>query len=95
MTESKAVHVLVIGHVQGVFYRATTRSIANDMGLRGWVRNLPEGHVELVAVGPEKSLRAFLHYCQEGPRDARVTEVRITWVEPENCDAPERGYDIR
>ena len=95
MTNSTAVHVLVVGHVQGVFFRATTRSIANELRLRGWVRNLPEGHVELVAVGDEKDLRAFLHYCQEGPRDARVDDVKTTWANPSDYDVPTIGFEIR
>ena len=95
MQDFKAVHVLVIGHVQGVFFRATTRSVASEMGLRGWVRNLPEGHVELVAVGPEASLKAFLRYCAEGPKDARVDDIRTNWVEAETSDAPLHGFEIR
>ncbi len=95
MINSTAVHVLVVGHVQGVFFRATTRSIANELGLRGWVRNLPEGHVELLAIGEEKHLRAFLHYCQEGSRDARVDDVQATWVSPEEYDEPAIGFEIR
>ena len=95
MSEIKAVHVLVRGHVQGVFFRATTRSIAHEMGLRGWIRNLPEGHVELVALGPESDLRSFLHYCNEGPANARVDSLETRWLDPEECDAPSRGFEIR
>jgi acylphosphatase len=95
MTNQSALHVLVVGHVQGVFYRATTRSIAHDMGLRGWVRNLPNGQVELLALGEEKDLRAFLHYCQEGPPNAKVEELRTRWLAPEDCENIPRGFEIR
>jgi acylphosphatase len=95
MTNHSAVHVLVVGHVQGVFYRATTRSVAHEMGIRGWVRNLPEGHVEVVAIGEEETLRAFLHYCQEGPRDAKVKEIHTKWISPEEYGEIPLGFEIR
>ena len=48
---NRRIHLWVSGRVQGVFFRATTREVAVALGLRGWVRNLPDGRVEVVAEG--------------------------------------------
>lgn len=72
-------HLLVTGRVQGVWYRATTRAEARDLGLRGWVRNLPDGRVEVLAEGPRGALEALLAWCHRGPPLARVDQIQVTW----------------
>jgi acylphosphatase len=67
------VHLLIRGQVQGVFYRATTCERACRLGLTGWVRNLPDGRVEIVAEGEPKDLAGLVTWCAEGPPHARVT----------------------
>lgn len=66
------VHVLVSGLVQGVFYRASACEMARELGLTGWVQNLPDGRVEAIAEGPEGALDAFVKWCHQGPTAARV-----------------------
>ena len=80
--EMKRVHILVSGRVQGVFYRASTREKASQLGLSGWVRNLPDGRVELVAEGPEEQIDALIEWCHKGPPVARVDKVEIDYEEP-------------
>ena len=65
------------GRVQGVAYRASTVYEARGHGLTGWVRNLPDGSVELEAQGDEDGVSALLAWCRHGPPAARVTGVNI------------------
>lgn len=82
--QRRRVHAIVRGRVQGVFYRASARREASARGLTGWVRNLPDGSVELVAEGPAPAVEAFLAWCREGPPAARVEAVEVR-------DEPPRG----
>ncbi|HEY9724642.1 MAG TPA: acylphosphatase [Oscillatoriaceae cyanobacterium] len=75
----KRAHLLISGRVQGVYYRATTEQVATRMGLRGWVRNLPDGRVEAIAEGPADLLERFVAWCHEGPPAACVEQVDCTW----------------
>lgn len=68
-------HFLVTGRVQGVFYRAATQEKARGLGLTGWVRNRPDGGVELVACGTENGLDALERWLWQGPPAARVESV--------------------
>jgi acylphosphatase len=61
--------------VQGVFFRAGTQQTAQRLGLTGWVRNLPDGRVELVACGEEATLAQLEAWLQQGPPQARVERV--------------------
>lgn len=69
-------HLLVEGRVQGVSYRACTERKATALGLRGYVRNLPDGRVEIVAEGPEEALEALQDWCWQGAPAASVSAVR-------------------
>jgi acylphosphatase len=71
----KAYRILVSGKVQGVFYRKYTQQEATRLGLRGWVANLDDGRVEIVAEGPEVALRALLSWCHRGSPKAKVSAV--------------------
>jgi len=75
--QKKRLHIWVSGRVQGVFYRARTVEMASALGLTGWVRNLPDGRVEIVAEGDEPDLQELLEWCRQGPPMARVQEVRV------------------
>ncbi len=79
----KQVHIFVSGRVQGVFYRANTRKTAKRLGLTGWVRNLSDGRVEIVAEGEEEPLKELIEWCHEGPQMASVTDVETEWREYE------------
>ena len=89
----KAVHLLISGKVQGVFYRATAAEMARKLGLAGWVRNLPDGHrVEAVVQGDDEAVEAFIRWCWQGPPAARVERVE---VEPWSFDPELEGFEIR
>ncbi len=68
---------VIQGKVQGVFFRANTQTMANQYQLVGYVRNLPEGHVECVACGPEDQLDEFEKWLNDGPPRAHVTNVLV------------------
>lgn len=76
---SKRVHIRVTGRVQGVFYRANTRETAERLGLSGWVRNMPDGSVEIVAEGDVKQLKALVDWCHRGPPGAKATGVKVDY----------------
>ncbi len=69
----------VYGRVQGVFFRQTTVYQARQLNLTGWVRNEPDGTVQVVAEGDEQALRQFSAYLRQGPPGARVERVAETW----------------
>lgn len=66
---------VVTGKVQGVFFRASTVRVAEKLGLRGFARNLPDGRVEVVALGDASSLGKLAAWLRQGPALARVTDV--------------------
>jgi acylphosphatase len=71
------VHVWIKGRVQGVCFRAYTQEQAEQLGLTGWVRNLPDGRVEAVFEGDEAKVRDMVRWCHSGPSYAHVTEVSV------------------
>jgi acylphosphatase len=84
MTPSRIRRRLVIrGHVQGVAFRASTVSEARRAGVTGWVRNLPDGRVEVVLEGAPAAVCEVERFCERGPDLARVEEVDAADEEPE------------
>jgi acylphosphatase len=69
--------VLISGRVQGVFFRDTCRRVAEQHGVAGWVRNLPDGRVEAVFEGPAEAVRHLVDWAHTGPRLAAVDAVAI------------------
>ncbi len=74
-------HLLISGRVQGVFYRFSTKRMADKLGVKGWVRNLPDGRVEAVFEGDEEAVRRMISWCWVGPPGARVTDIKVEWEE--------------
>ena len=72
-------HVLVSGQVQGVFFRDSTRQKAEELGLAGWVKNVPDGRVEALFEGPSEKVREMVRWCEEGPRHASVENVNTNF----------------
>ncbi len=72
-------HVFITGRVQGVGFRYSTYAQAQALGLKGWVRNLPDGRVEGEFEGPKSALDQMLAWCHAGPGIAHVTHVDTTW----------------
>jgi acylphosphatase len=65
------------GRVQGVFFRQSTREKARELGLSGWVKNMPDGTVEALAAGPEGGVNELIAWCKHGPAYARVDRVDV------------------
>ena len=80
----KLFHAIVHGRVQGVSFRYHTRAAASTLGLSGWVRNLPNGTVEVLAQGDEGDLRDLLRWLEGGPPTSRVDKLDIDWRDPAN-----------
>jgi acylphosphatase len=75
----KQVHMHVRGRVQGVYFRASTQREAKRLGLSGWVKNRPDGGVEILAEGEEEGLKELIAWAQRGPSAARVERVDTRW----------------
>ena len=71
------VHVLISGRVQGVWFRASTRQKAEQLCIKGWVRNTSEGCVEAVFEGQEELVREIVEWCYHGPPMAKVSNVEV------------------
>lgn len=74
------VHLIIKGKVQGVFYRATAKKVADEIGVKGWVKN-SGGNVEAVAAGNNKQIQTFISWCKKGSPQAIVTDVGVTEIE--------------
>ena len=84
-------HLIIKGRVQGVSYRATAKEEADRLSITGWVRNTPEGHVEITATGSDAALKAFTTWCRRGPAHAHVTDL----VSEPAPDTPFPDFSIR
>ncbi len=81
---------IVSGKVQGVFFRDSTRTRAQELGITGWVRNDIEGHVECIAFGTPEQMTMFEAWLWMGPRKAEVKSVIAEIIPVENID----GFEI-
>ena len=88
----KRVQLRITGRVQGVYYRASTQQQARELGLTGWVRNLPGGAVEAEVQGPPSNVDALIRWCHTGPLDADVDGVDVREIEPVGS---EHGFEVR
>ncbi|MFW5787544.1 MAG: acylphosphatase [Halanaerobiales bacterium] len=70
-------HVYLSGKVQGVGFRAFIRKKANELGVKGWVKNLYDGRVEAVFVGEAEDVETMIEFVKEGPRFANVNNIRV------------------
>jgi acylphosphatase len=70
--------IIVKGKVQGVFYRASAKQMADKLNIKGFVQNLPDGSVGMEAEGDESAMREFIEWCNIGPKNAVVTDVNST-----------------
>ena len=78
----KRLHAIIRGHVQGVGFRHNTRMTARRLNINGWVRNNPDGTVEVVAEGLADAFDEFEDFLRSGPRAARVQSIDIDWESP-------------
>jgi acylphosphatase len=83
--------VIVRGLVQGVFFRDSTRRLAQRHGVAGWVANRADGAVEAVFEGEADAVERLVEFSREGPRGAQIESVEVTKEEPEGLS----GFSVR
>ena len=81
------VHLLIKGKVQGVFFRATAKEIAESLGITGWIKNTEEGYVESIAIGTEEKVQKFIEWCKQGPSGARVMDIVVSYTEDQHLSS--------
>jgi len=79
MAENVRVRAVISGRVQGVAFRFEAQWAAKRIGVRGWVRNRPDGTVQALFEGERERVEEMLAWCRRGPALARVTAVDVTW----------------
>jgi acylphosphatase len=79
-------HIFISGRVQGVGFRAFTRKEASSRGIKGWVKNLADGRVEIIIQGEREDIKDMIKRIKEGPSFARVDDIEISDEEIENFD---------
>lgn len=87
----KSVSITVTGKVQGVFFRASAKDIAEKLDVRGFTQNLSDGSVYIEAEGDEENLKQFIDWCQQGPPRASVSDVNVVEAELKNF----QRFDIK
>ncbi len=92
MGEEKAIYARIYGVVQGVGYRWFTKRVADELGIKGYVRNMDDGSVEVLAIGDEEKLAAFFEKLKEGPALSRVERIERREVEAKE---PFQSFEIR
>ena len=71
------IRIKVYGLVQGVFFRFNTKEKAKELGLKGWVKNMEDGSVEILVEGNEEKIKELIEWCKSGPGMARVDKVDV------------------
>lgn len=80
----KHLAITVFGKVQGVFFRASTKAVADQLGVKGYVKNNSDGSVYIEAEGDDFAIESFLEWCHEGPEKAVVEKVEVRPGEVKN-----------
>lgn len=75
----KKVHIYISGRVQGVLFRDSMRRKANQLGLKGWVRNTKDNQVEAVLEGKKEEVERLIEWAKKGPLLSRVDDIKIEW----------------
>ena len=75
---ASTIHFIVSGRVQGVFFRASCKKVADRYRVKGWVRNLPDGRVEGMATAEQTDLESFQAWLKQGPKMAEVSKLEVT-----------------
>lgn len=83
--------IQVFGKVQGVFYRASTKTEADNLRITGWVKNEADGTVLIEAEGPDNKMSQFIEWCKEGPQFAKVSSVSVEEID----DLELKGFEVR
>lgn len=75
----KQAKLKIFGRVQGVFFRDYAQEKARELGLTGWVCNMPDGTVEALVQGEEESIEKMIQWCHEGSPSAKIDDIKIKW----------------
>ena len=86
--DQRRVSLRIKGRVQGVSFRESARARASELGVHGWVRNLPGGDVAALAEGPRRQVGELVAWCHKGPPAARVDQVMVQDEEPRGDLSP-------
>lgn len=84
LSQMKHLNIKVTGKVQRVSFRISTKAVADQLGVKGIIRNLPDGSVYIEAEGDDFSLESFVEWCNEGPLQAVVENVEVVEAEVKN-----------
>jgi acylphosphatase len=93
-SRNETMRAVARGYVQGVGFRVFIRSHAWHLGVRGYVQNMPDGSVKVVAAGPHTRLEKLLEEIWRGPAGAHVTSVDTSWIEGE-APGLGNGFEVR
>ena len=88
----KRIHIFVTGRVQGVFFRQSTKVMAIKNNVKGWVRNLDDGRVEIVGEGEIHDIENLTQWCKTGPANSRVDEFELS---EENVTEEFENFEVR
>ena len=88
----KRIHIFVTGRVQGVFFRQSTKVMAIKNNVKGWVRNLNDGRVEIIGEGKIQDIDNLAHWCKTGPANSRVDEFELS---EENITDEFEKFEVR
>jgi len=88
----KRIHIFVTGRVQGVFFRQSTRVMAIRNNVNGWVRNIDDGRVEIVAEGETQNIDNLVTWCKTGPANSRVDEFELS---EEDSTSEFENFEVR
>ena len=91
--ERSSVHVSISGRVQGVFFRESTRAIADELQLRGWVRNLADGRVDACFCGTRSACEQAVEFVRRGPEMAVIDHVEVSWGK--SCGEMSERFEVR
>ena len=86
------VHIIVHGSVQGVFFRANAKKIAESLGLNGYTKNMDDGTVEVVAQGPEEKIKELIEFCKKGPEMSNVKKIEFEF---KKVSDEFNGFEVR
>ena len=88
----KRIHIFVTGRVQGVFFRQSARVMAIKNNVNGWVSNLDDGRVEIVAEGEKQNIDKLVNWCKTGPANSRVDEFELS---EENSTDQFKNFEVK
>ena len=94
MNNIQYIKIIITGIVQGVSFRSFTKNAADNLNISGWVKNLPDGSVEALAIGAKKDIEKFISELKTGPPTSRVDNIEIQEQRPAGTKENQAGFHI-